>query len=141
MATAICYNLIYNESTSAFEKHGSDTITSANFTLGTITGVSGICTSGHHLYFDVTEGGELLSVVTELNLSADFSVTSANDDMLPLVLTSADSQTSGTPDTSATDINEVNNMKVEIVIEAISPVIKTGYSPIEKTKPTDVVTR
>jgi len=118
-----CYNILYNTSTSAFYKHGT----------------SVTATGEHDCGFYVDNDPTINAL---LNTSADsiYGITSANTDFSSVVQ-DAISATSGTPDTSATDINEVNNMKVEIVIEAISPVIKTGYSPIEKTKPTDVVTR
>lgn len=143
MPTAICYHIIYNESTSAFEKHGLDNITSASDTwttdAGTFSGISGTCdTYGHYLVFDISGTNQ----IDELNTSADsaFGVTSANSDLADAVEL-GNQQTSGSPDVSGVTDNEVNEMKVTINIKAITPVIKTVYAPLDKILPTSVVKR
>jgi hypothetical protein len=125
---------MYNESTSAFEKHGVDTITSATFDDGSVSGTSGTCTLGHPLIFEISG----TNVIDNLNTLADSSVTSANTD-LDTAIEEGVSATSGSPDVSATT-NEVN-MKISLVISINSPVIKTNYNPLSRPKPTDVVTR
>lgn len=117
-----CYNIVYNESTSAFEKHG-----------GTVL-VTGLHTCGY--WVDITE-----PLNTELNLSADFSVTSANDDMLPTAITSAEEQTSGVPDINVTINSEVLEMRLKLQITLISPVVKVDYLPLEKVKADGIVKR
>ena len=115
-----CYNILYNESTSAFYKHNTSV---------TATGEHDC---GYYVDNDPT-------INASLNLSADYAVTSANDDMLPLALETAEEQTSGSPDISASTIGAI--MRVQLVINVISPVIKTTYEPLPTVKPTSVVKR
>ena len=138
MSTAICYNLIYNSSTSAFEKHGVDDVINAGYINGNISeGISALCSTYNHNLIIELDG---VSVIEDLNLSADTSVISSNNS-LASAITSANQSTSGTPNVSATNINEVNSMRIQLTIIAISPVIKTKYLPTEATKPHEVVTR
>jgi len=118
-----CYNILYNTSTSAFYKHNTS-----------------VTATGEHDCGYYVENDPTINAL--LNTSADsiYGVTSANTDLAD-VLVESETQTSGSPDISASNINEVNAMKVQIVIKAISVVIKTGYLPLAKVKPTDVVTR
>ena len=123
---AECYNTVYNTLTSAFEVHG-----------GTLTDDSGVVLHTCDFYVNTDS---TINPLLVLSANSIYGVTSANTD-LASAITSAEEQTSGSPDISATNINEVNNMKVTLVIEAISPVITTGYNPLPATKPTSVVKR
>lgn len=119
---AICYNIVYNTSTSAFEKHG-----------GT---VSGFGTSALHdcgFFVDITEPNNTL-----LNTSADSIVISANN-LLADSLTSASQVTSGYINT---DIYEgVDEMKVTLSIVVKTPIVKPVYNPLPKTEKENVVRR
>jgi len=123
---AICYNIIYSTLTSAFSVHG-----------GTLDDDIGMVLHdcGYYVNTDST-----INPLLVLSANSVYGVTSANTDFDTMV-TSAISETSGTPNISATFNEEVLKMKISLVIKAISPVIKSDYKPISKVKPTSVVTR
>ena len=101
MSTAICYNLIYNSSTSAFEKHGVDDVINAGYINGNISeGISALCSTYNHNLIIELDG---VSVIEDLNLSADTSVISSNNS-LASAITSANQSTSGTPNHSNSKI-------------------------------------
>jgi len=93
-------------------------------------------------YVDTTSAVDVsASPNTIFNLSADgpMGVTSANTD-LATALVDGESQTSGIPVISTTvGFGGELDMKLELEIEILSPIIKTVYAPLEKVKPIDVV--
>ena len=123
---ATCYNTVYNTLTSAFGVHG-----------GSLTDDSGMVehTCGYQVNTDST-----INPLLVLSANSIYGVTSANTDFNTMV-TSAVESTSGTPDIANNNINEVNKMRVKLVIKAISPVIKGDFRPIPTVKPSGVVTR
>jgi len=137
MAFVDCYMVIYDGSTSAFIKHGNST---SAVQLSANSGVSALHDCG--FYVDTTSAVEVSASPNIIfNLSADsiFGVTSANTD-LATAITSGESQTSGTPVISASvGLDGELDMKIELEIEILTPIIQTVYEPLEKTKPSEVV--
>lgn len=123
---AICYNTVYNTLTSAFEVHG-----------GFLDDDEGMVehTCGYQVNTDST-----INPLLVLSANSQYGITSANTD-LDTAVTSSVQSTSGTPNIENLNINEVNEMRVQLVIRAVSPVIKGDYRPIPVTKPSGVVKR
>jgi hypothetical protein len=117
---ATCYNIIYNTSTSAFQKHGGTVLSSGIHSCG--------------FYVDVSEPNNTL-----FNTSADNIVIVSNTN-LSNVLTSASQVTSGDINTDNT-LQEVGTMKVTLNIIVKNPIVKAVYSPLSKTQKDDVVRR
>ena len=117
-----CYNLIYNETTSAFEKHGTVTPDDVGVILHTCD---------FYVNTETIQNGLL-------NTSADNSVISANAS-LTSAITSAEQETSGSPDVD-TNLGDID-MKLELVIEIISPTVKVEYLPVDVILPTSIVKR
>jgi hypothetical protein len=119
-----CYNIIYDTSTSAFQIHG-----------GTLTDGIGVVLHSCGYYVNTDPVINAL-----LNTSAINNVTSANTDFNQTI-TSAVQDTSANPDVNVTISQEEIEMKLELVIELITPVIKVEYEPVEVVESDSVVTR
>ena len=118
-----CYNILYNESTSAFYKHGTATLD-----------LSAVEIHDCGFYVDNDPTNNAL-----MNTSADIFVTSANTSATEVIAT-ANAETSGIPDIDVI-VGEDIDMRLKLVIEIISPVVKTEYAPLDKVEPDSVVTR
>lgn len=137
MATAECYYLIYDTDTSAFEKHGTDTITSSVDTItsgsSSVDIISATCSLGHILLISA-DGG---SSIEDTNLSADFAVTSGAENLTSAINTT-DELTSVTPSINTNITGDILQMKVTLTIILKNPIITASYTST-KTKPTNVV--
>ena len=123
---SICYNIVYNTSTSAFEKHGGVLVDDTGVVLHDC---------GYYVNTDST-----INPLLNLSATSQYGTTSANTDLASSII-EADQSTSGTPNHSNSNVNRSNPMRIQLTIIAISPVIKTKYIELPNTKPHEVVTR
>lgn len=128
--TLYCYNIIYDEDTELFIKHGTE-LTAGEITDADANGMTEH-TCGFYVNVDVT-------VNDELNVAGDVGLSTANTNLSTEL---SDATTSAAaPLTINSIVGDIIDMKISLTIKIPNPVIKAVWNKTLNPKKTSVLTR